>query len=146
MKIKYIFAVTFLAVCACVLPGLNAQAAPPRAKKAGMPAAKASGKDAPNAQVVGLTITPASVNLSGTQAVQHLLVTAAFRDGSTRDVTDEATFTTPAPKLLAVSQSGEVSGIGDGQGVVAAKWNGKTADGKDHDFRHENAADSLFCQ
>lgn len=130
MNIQRNFAVFPVSVLACTLGGLSAQAAPSHAKKSAMPATKASGKAAPNAQVIGLTITPASVNLSGMQAVQHLLVTAAFRDGTTRDVTDEATFTTPAPKLLAVSQSGEVSGIGDGQGAVAAKWNGKTAAAK----------------
>ena len=92
-----------------------------------MPAAQTSEKNSGNAQVVGLTITPTVASLSGTEAMQHLLVTASFQDGTSRDVTDEAAFTTPTPKLLTVSKWGEVSGIGDGPGMVAAKWGGKTA-------------------
>ncbi len=126
MNIKNVFAATMI-IFACALTGLNAHAAPPHVQKAAAPAAKTAKKNSGNAQVVGLTITPAVASLSGTEAAQHLLVTATFRDGATRDVTDEAVFATSTPKLLTVSKFGEVSGMGDGQGAVAAKWGGKTA-------------------
>ena len=75
-------------------------------------------------------MTPPAVALNSPIATQHLLVTATLRDGTAKDVTDEAVFITPTPKLIAVTKSGEVSGIGDGQATVTVKYGGKTASAK----------------
>ncbi|MGV3720683.1 MAG: hypothetical protein ACO1SX_07210, partial [Actinomycetota bacterium] len=43
--------------------------------------------------VVSLTLEPGSIALNGPRDLQHLVVTAATRDGATHDVTSQARFT-----------------------------------------------------
>lgn len=99
------------------------QAAPPQAAAIARPNAKAM----PLATVISLQITPAAITLTSPNALQHLLVTAVMRDGTTRDVTDESTFASSSPKIIAVTKNGEVSGLGDGQGKVNVKVGSLTA-------------------
>ncbi len=123
---KYAFVVIIL-LFAGMLNDKWVLAAPAQAgKHAAVPASKTNAGE----QVVALNITPPSMSLTGPNAVQHLLVTAALRDGTSRDVTDEAVFVASAPKRIAVSKEGEVSGVGDGQGVVTATYGGRTAAAK----------------
>jgi len=78
------------------------------------------------AKAVRLVVTPPSVRLVGAQAAQHLLVTAFFADGSQRDVTDSAVFTSSAPKVAVVTGS-DVVPKADGAAAVVVKWNGLSA-------------------
>ncbi len=122
--IKRIYLVLVAVVFVVSLYGKPALAAPVHAgKHTTAPASKAGAA----AYVVGLSITPPSVSLTSPNAVQHLLVTAVLRDGTSKDVTDEAVFAVSAPKLMTVTKEGEVSGAGDGQGTVTARYGGRTA-------------------
>lgn len=100
-----------------LLPLTAAQAAPPRHAATSRPA---------TAKPIRLSILPPTVRLVGLKAAQHLLVTATFADGSQRDVTDSALFTTLAPKVAAVT-NGDVLPKTDGATAIAVKWNGLTA-------------------
>ena len=83
---------------------------------------------APKRAAARLEIVPASVRLDGPRgrpgAAQRLLVTAVLPDGSRRDVTGEAVFVSGAPKVVAVSRTGEVTAAADGRGTVRASWKG----------------------
>ncbi|MCC5810708.1 MAG: hypothetical protein JJU06_10080 [Ectothiorhodospiraceae bacterium] len=60
---------------------------------------------------------------------QQFEVTAVFRDGTSRDVTDEAGWSTSVPEVAAVEDDtpGAVTGLAEGQtGVIASFW-GETA-------------------
>jgi len=78
------------------------------------------------ARAVRLVVAPASVHLIGAQSAQRLLVTAFFADGSQRDVTDSAVFTSTAPKVATVT-GGDVVPKADGAATVVVKWNGLSA-------------------
>ncbi|MCW3054684.1 MAG: Protein of unknown function (DUF1553)/Protein of unknown function [Chthonomonadales bacterium] len=107
-----------LTLLALALSATVAMGAPPR--RAAMPAKVVAAK------AVRLVVAPASVHLIGAQAAQHLLVTAFFADGSQRDVTDSAVFTSSAPKVATVVGS-DVVPKSDGAAAVVVKWNGLSA-------------------
>src|SRR5690349_24739214 len=77
----------------------------------------------PKPEAVRLEVLPGSVRLAGPGATQRLLVTAVLRDGSRRDVTDEAKLVSNVPKVVA-ARGGEVSATTDGAGTVRAVWRG----------------------
>ncbi len=108
----------FLIAILLVLAARVALAAPPHRQTGSV--AKISAKP------VRLAIAPSSVQLIGPRAVQRLLATAFFSDGSQQDVTDHATFINTSPKW-ATLVNGEVAAKADGNGYVAAKWSGLTA-------------------
>lgn len=83
---------------------------------------------APPQQTVRLEVVPANVRLDGPAATQRLLVTAVSPNGARRDVTDTAVFRTTSPKVARLAASGEIApGGSDGQAVVVASWNGRSA-------------------
>ena len=74
---------------------------------------------------VRLEILPSSIRLSGSSATQKLLVTAFFKDGTRKDVTELATY--KALKNLKVSKEGELSAKSDGVQILKAQWRGLVA-------------------
>jgi len=109
------FGETFLSRTALILLAILIAAVPNAALSASRPAPPR------------LEIIPTSIRLDGPAATQRLLVTAILSDGSRRDVTDEAAFTSSTPKTAAVSKTGEVTPRADGAAVIVAKWHGSTA-------------------
>ena len=78
----------------------------------------------PKAGAARLEIAPSSIQLNGPAASQRLIVMVALPDGTRRDVTDECAFASGAPKLITVTNDGEVRVIADGSGAVRASWHG----------------------
>jgi hypothetical protein len=77
-------------------------------------------------KVVRLTILPAQIQLDGPTATHHLVVMGAKADGAQVDLTSQATITSSAPKIAAVSGDG-VRARGDGRAVVTAQYAGLAA-------------------
>jgi hypothetical protein len=76
--------------------------------------------------VVGLTVTPHQGTLQGQDAQQQLLVTATVA-GRLVDRTRQARFHSDTPNIVRVSDSGIVTPVADGQGVVVATVDGRQA-------------------
>jgi Protein of unknown function (DUF1549) len=77
------------------------------------------------APLSAVSIAPAEVRLSTAQARQALAVQATFADGTTRDVTDKATFAV-ADKKLARIEKGIVQPLADGKTEIVVKYDGRT--------------------
>ncbi len=71
-----------------------------------------------------LEITPSVVRLAGPASTQKLLVTAVTKDGTRRDVTDEAAFRSITPRIFSINKDGEIQPSNDGNGAVVATWRG----------------------
>ncbi|HXU80444.1 MAG TPA: Ig-like domain-containing protein [Polyangia bacterium] len=78
-------------------------------------------------KVISLSITPKNVTL-GVMAVQQLTATATFSDGTSKDVTDSATWMSGDPSIADVSNSpgsaGQVIGLRIGGTAVVASYGG----------------------
>ena len=74
---------------------------------------------APPATPVRLELTPSSVMLTGRQALQRVLVTALYRDGTRKDVTDTAVLIA-WPPTLAQLQGKTLTARTDGSGALKA--------------------------
>lgn len=68
--------------------------------------------------LVGLQVEPAEVSLNGPRAERQLLVTGRFSDGVDRDVTDAVKFYSTAPKAVAVTPTGRVALLADGEARI----------------------------
>ena len=80
-----------------------------------------------SATLVSITVTPstASVPINGNQA---LTATATYSDGSSRDVTAFAGWTSATPAVAAVSPvTGMASGVASGSAVITASFFGQTS-------------------
>ena len=80
-----------------------------------------------SATLVSITVTPstASVPINGNQA---LTATATYSDGSSRDVTAFAGWTSATPAVAAVSPvTGMLSGVASGSAVITASFFGQTS-------------------
>ena len=73
----------------------------------------------------GLTVTPASVTLSGDRSSQQLLVTGQYADGSMRDLTPFCEWVVSDPERMAISTHGLISGQHDGKGDIEIRVGGK---------------------
>jgi hypothetical protein len=102
--------VALLAASAC-LQGVAAAAKPTRSR----PAAPA----APPV-LVGLTVTPPEVTLSGPRAERQILVTGRFSDGLERDLTAHARYLTLTPQVAKTHPGGIITPVTDGTGQVKA--------------------------
>ncbi|HZP82467.1 MAG TPA: DUF1549 domain-containing protein, partial [Chthonomonadaceae bacterium] len=80
--------------------------------------------------VAALTIEPASVPLIGPRAQAHVLVTARFADGSTRDVTAQAAPTLTPASLVRLDRDGTLRPLKDGTATVKFVYGGRTAAAK----------------
>jgi hypothetical protein len=81
--------------------------------------ATAAGTEPNTPGLVRLSLEPADVVLSGAGARQQLLVTGYYADGSVRDLTGAATFTTDRPDRVSLHQ-GAVHAGADGEALVSA--------------------------
>lgn len=77
------------------------------------------------APVSEVSVAPSEVRLSTAQARQTLAVQATYADGTTRDVTDKASFMV-ADKKLARVEKGVLVPVADGKTELAVKFDGKT--------------------
>ncbi len=86
-------------------------------------AAGCPGPAAKSPHVTALEITPPvrSLAIGGTQ---RFLVKAKYSDGSTRDATGEAIFTSSDETAASVSPSGEAKANGPGEGAVVVRYQG----------------------
>jgi hypothetical protein len=107
-----------LAIGSVVAVGGTAYAAP-RLKPVAPPV-----KAAPAPRLLGLSVSPPVVQLSGPEARQQLLVTGTFSDGTERDLTTGTQYFAD-PKLGAVTAAGVVTPRADGSGFVGVKAGGR---------------------
>lgn len=77
-------------------------------------------EEVPDVQSVALM--PPSAILNGDGATQRLCVTASYSDGTTRDVTDLAYFSTTNSSVASVSKDGIVAGGQRGEALVMARF------------------------
>src|ERR1035438_4465492 len=85
----------------------------------------AAGKSTgPAHKLVSIQAEPAQVVLDGKSASQQVLITGTYSDGSTHDVTDQASFKSAAPRIAAVSPKGIVTSDSDGKTAVAVSVKG----------------------
>ncbi len=77
-------------------------------------------KEVPEVQSV--TLMPPSAILDGDGATQRLCVTASYSDGTTRDVTDLASFSTTNGSVASVSKDGIVVAGQRGEALVMARF------------------------
>ncbi len=80
----------------------------------------------PAADLVSVAVSPATANVA-LGASQKLVATATYSDGSSRDVTVGAAWTSATPAVATVNAaSGVAVGVSMGNAVVSAAFNGKT--------------------
>ena len=77
------------------------------------------------ASITGISVAPTEVHLHNAQGRQTIAVQATYADGTTRDVTDKASFTL-ADKKLARVEKGVVLPLADGQTELSVKFDGRT--------------------
>lgn len=82
----------------------------------------APGPTKPSTIYTRLELMPATVRLTGPLATQRLLVTAISTDGTRRDVTDTAKYTSSSGRVVVVSSEGEIAPRADGQAKITATW------------------------
>ncbi|NGQ97127.1 hypothetical protein G3578_18475, partial [Brevibacillus sp. SYP-B805] len=75
--------------------------------------------------VQSLSVTPASVSLL-VGATQQLTVTATYSDGTTKDVTSQATYQAVDPNIATVNASGLLTGIAPGNTTINIAYAGRT--------------------
>lgn len=73
-----------------------------------------------------LTVSPTSVNLTGRDAGQQIIV-GTQKDGRDVDLTRDAKFTSMNPQIAAVDESGIVTPVADGSAVIRVEHAGQTA-------------------
>src|SRR5262249_5128009 len=89
-----------------------------------MPSAGAEGRrtsserDAPLAHI---TLEPSNPIIFGANLTQTLIVTGKYSDGSLRDLTRQASFTSSDPAVATIDLSGTVKAINNGQAWITAK-------------------------
>jgi hypothetical protein len=91
--------------------------------------ASAAGQTTRPPALVRLSVEPADVVLSGAGARQQLLVTGHYADGSRRDLTRAASFTTDRPERLRL-EGAIVHALADGPAVVTVRAGGLTGTAK----------------
>jgi len=77
----------------------------------------------PSATLVSVAVTPATASIA-IGAVQQLTATAVYTDGSARDVTTKAAWTSAAPAI--VNAAGVATGASTGTAVVTASFESKS--------------------
>jgi hypothetical protein len=76
-------------------------------------------KQATTARLISLTVEPASIQLTGPESRQQLLVTGKFSDGTERDLTRSAQYLAPA--FAQSTKDGIVTPRADGKGKLTVK-------------------------
>jgi hypothetical protein len=78
-------------------------------------------------QVTKLVVEPAEFFVDKADATQQLKVTAHYADGSNRDVTRDAIYTSNTPQVAEASDSGIVKAIRKGEAAMLVRYEGKLA-------------------
>ena len=79
----------------------------------------------PSATLVSVAVTPATASIA-IGAVQQLTATAVYTDGSARDVTTKASWTSATPAIATVNAAGVATGASAGTAVVTASFDSKS--------------------
>lgn len=79
----------------------------------------------PGATVTGLTHEPASLSFAKSWDARRVVLKAGFDDGSVRDVTASALWSSDDETVATVS-AGEVTPVGAGETVIKAAYRGRT--------------------
>jgi hypothetical protein len=74
-----------------------------------------------DAALVRVMLEPSNSLISGAHQTQTLIVTGTYSDGSLRDLTRQANFTSSDPAVATVDASGRVKAIKNGQAWISAK-------------------------
>lgn len=82
---------------------------------------------AEDADVVRLTVDPATVTLTGPESRFQLLVGGQTHDGRIVDLTRDARYESDAPETVSVSITGVVRGLSDGTGTIQVTAVGREA-------------------
>jgi hypothetical protein len=78
-------------------------------------------------RVQSLEVLPAAPQLDMPGMSQQMLVIARYPDGSTRDVTREAVFTSSVPDVATISPDGQVTAVRRGEAAVLVRYEGTYA-------------------
>jgi hypothetical protein len=74
-----------------------------------------------------ISVLPQNLKLSGANAKVTLIVTGTYNDGSQRDLTRYAKFSSKNSRVATVASDGLVSAVGNGQAILQAEVKGKKA-------------------
>src|SRR5713226_5742170 len=88
------------------------------------PSALAQDQLPPDAKLMKLEVTPASIELKTPFEYRQLLITGILNTGDRVDVTRAAKYTVPAN--VKVSENGQVRPVADGQGQIKVAFQGKS--------------------
>lgn len=106
MKMAILMAATVGAL-SLVMPGTGAKGRRPSSER--------------GAILARVALEPSNPIIFGANITQTLIVTGKFTDGSLRDLTRQATFTSSDPAVATVDSSGTVKAIKNGQAWITAK-------------------------
>jgi hypothetical protein len=108
-----------------ILTSAVAWAAPPQRSHAR--AARGGGSSSPVAPITTLALQPANATLDGSYAFQTLAVVGNAADGSARDLTESATFSSSNPGVVRIGKDGVAYPVSDGAADVVASVGGRSA-------------------
>ena len=83
--------------------------------------------DPVSAMVTRLEVKPAEIFTSKTEHTEQLSVTAHYADGTTRDVTKEALYTSGTPDLAEAGDTGSIKALRKGEASVLVRYEGRLA-------------------
>src|SRR5262249_53411523 len=72
----------------------------------------------PGLKLTGIQAAPRDFSLNGKWAVQRIVITGKLADGTVRDVTPQTQFKSTNRKIAAVSKSGVVTPVADGEAFI----------------------------
>src|SRR5690242_5990616 len=79
----------------------------------------------PKVKPAGIQVAPGDFALSGKWAAQRIVVTARLAGGALRDITGQAQFKSSNRKVAAVSKTGIVTPVADGEANIEVSAGGK---------------------
>jgi hypothetical protein len=83
--------------------------------------------DPVSATVTKLEVTPPEILWDKTGSSQQLTVTAHYADGSKREVTKDAIYSSNTPTIAEVNDAGEVKSVRKGEAAMLVRYEGKLA-------------------
>src|SRR5437879_913967 len=83
--------------------------------------------DPVSATVSKLEVTPPEILFDKVGLKQQLSITASYADGSTREVTKEAIYTSNTPTIAEVAETGLVTSVRKGEAAMLVRYEGKLA-------------------
>jgi hypothetical protein len=110
----------FLFLCQ---PRVAAQAGPP-------PPQGSSSEAAASSQLLSVRLVPEEATLWGARAVQRFLVLGKYADGLERDISKRSRFSIADSGIAKVDERGRVAALADGQTVLSAQVEGRSANSR----------------